>query len=302
MVEQLDRSPAREGAGGVSFTRVVSVVVVVIVLCLVAVAIGVLLVVTRQRLVAQTGLTLAADLLASQRGTEIAARDVALRTAELQRVEATQQALAATAAAEQAALEQAVAQAEAVAAISASESAKALAGAADTARAQAEHRAAAADARAAEVAAVGLDPHVMWALERQRVDRTWRFSVAIGPETRSVFDDVEHPLVEALRVEVAATREEAGTVVDLDVELPVAVTAAGSLLTLRTAQELLANVVRLAEQVTLTVHQDGDDVVITIAALDEHGEPIATVPLDMPPTLGLLAVPGGVRVVGAVAG
>ena len=296
-------------------------IVVVIVLSLVAVVATAVVVVTRQRLIEQRRLTAAAALLATQRAVEIEVRDAALRTAEQQRADADERAEASRAAAALAAQEQVVAEAEAASAVAAGDAAKLVANAAklaadearqaadearqaadeaSSARTDAEERATAADQRAAEAASVGIDPHVLWALERHRSDRTWRFSVAIGPETRSVFDDVEHPLVEALRVEVAATREEAGTVVELDVDLSVPVTSAGSLLTLRAAQELLADVVRRAEQVVLTVGHDGKDVVVTVAAIDEHGVSIELAPLDTPPTLGLVAVPGGVRVVGAV--
>lgn len=275
-------------------------IVVVIVLCAVALFAVILVVVTRQRLAAQRRLTAAADLLATRRAVEIEDRDAALREAEQQGLEAGRRADEAAAAAERAAEQQLTATAQAEAAIAASVQAELAAGEALAARAEAELRADAADRRAAEASSIGVDPHVLWALERQRSDRTWRFSVAIGPEGRSVFDDVEHPLIEALRVEVAATKEEAGTIVELDVDLPVAVTSAGSLLTLRAAQELLAGVVRLAEEVVLSVRHDGGDVVVTIDAKDEHGEPIEAPTLDTPPSLGLATVPGGVRVIGAV--
>jgi hypothetical protein len=44
----------------------------------------------------------------------------------------------------------------------------------------------------------GIDPDVLWQLERDRSERTWRHSVAVGPTTASVFDGVDDVLREAL--------------------------------------------------------------------------------------------------------
>jgi hypothetical protein len=90
------------------------------------------------------------------------------------------------------------------------------------------------------------------------------------------------PLVEALQIELAAAREDVGTIVTLDAELPATVTAAGALLTLRVAQELLATVVRRAEETVLRVRVEDGDVVMTLEATDEHGDRVAIEALDLP--------------------
>ena len=112
--------------------------------------------------------------------------------------------------------------------------------------------AAEAEAQAASAAARnGVDPDVLWALEQARSERTWRQSVAIGEG--SFLDGVDDPLLAALQVELDAAREDVGAIVELEAELPTAVTPAGSVLVLRAAQELLARSMKTAEETTLRV-------------------------------------------------
>ena len=97
-----------------------------------------------------------------------------------------------------------------------------------------------------------------------------------------MFDGSDHPLRDALQVELDATREDVGAIVDLDTDVPPTVTAAGSVLVLRAAQELLARAVKVAEQTTLHVLADGADVVVTVEAADEDGAPVILEPLAVP--------------------
>jgi hypothetical protein len=147
----------------------------------------------------------------------------------------------------------------------------------------------------------GIDADVLWQLERERSERTWRHSVAVGPTTSSVFDGVDDVLREALQVELDAAREEVGCVVDLHAELPPNVTVAASLLTLRSAQELLARAVKAADKTTLHVRTDGEDLIVTVHAVDTDDAPIAVEPLAFPPSPDIEPTEGGVRIVDAVA-
>lgn len=148
--------------------------------------------------------------------------------------------------------------------------------------------------------AVAIDAHVLWALEQARSERTWRHSVAIGPESESVFTDAADPLREALQVELDAAREDVGAVVELEADLPEGITKAGCMLTLRAAQELLADVVRRAEETTLVVRADGRDLVVTVRAIGEDGEPVASPTLTIPPSTAMVPIDGGVRVRNAI--
>ncbi len=187
-----------------------------------------------------------------------------------------------------AAREAATASAEAAA-----EEARAAVSAADAARADAEARAAEAAERN------GVDPQVLWVLEQARSERTWRQSVAVGEG--SYLDGADDPLLAALQVELDAAREDVGAIVELDADPLPAVTPAGSVLVLRAAQELLARAMKTAEETTLRVKVDGDDVVVTIVATDEEGAPVPVEPLVIPESADIAAADGGVRILHAVA-
>ncbi len=170
--------------------------------------------------------------------------------------------------------------------------------AADDAHTAAERARADADAlRAAK--GDGVDPELLWALERARTERTWRQSVALGADTASVLQGADEPLREALQVELDAAREDVGAIVELDAELPPNVTAAGSVLVLRAAQELLARAVKVAEETTLRIRTDGDDLVVTIVATDDDDQPVAIEPLAIPESPDMAPADGGVRIRGA---
>jgi len=262
-------------------------IVLVIVLAVLAVVAIVLAIVARSRLAAQRAATAAAAAAAEQTAAERDAEQARAAAAESARDEAASRA----------------SDADAKAA-----AADAKAAEADTKALDAESRAAEAEARAAEAAALaaeaaarnGLDPDVLWTLERARSERTWRQSVALGAETTSVFEGTDHPLREALQVELDAAREDVGALVDLDIDVPPNVTAAGSVLVLRAAQELLARSVKTAEQTTLHVLADGADVVVTVEACDEDGGAVAVERLSVPASADLEATAGGVRIKRAI--
>jgi predicted lipid-binding transport protein (Tim44 family) len=262
-------------------------IVLVIVLAVLSVAAIVLVLVTRSRLAAQR--------TAHDAAAAVAAQTAAERDAEQAR------AAAAEAARDEAATRADTAEARAAEADGKATDAATKAAAADARAVEAEARAAEAAALAADAAARnGLDPEVLWTLERARSERTWRHSVALGADSVSVFDGTDHPLREALQVELDAAREDVGAIVDLDLDVPADVTAAGSVLVLRAAQELLARAVKAAEQTILHVLADGQDVVVTVEASDEDGTPVAVEPLAVPASADLEATDGGVRIKRAI--
>jgi hypothetical protein len=190
--------------------------------------------------------------------------------------------------------------ARAVEAEAARDAATAAADEARTAVEVATIRAMEAEARAAEAAGRnGVDPQVLWALEQARSERTWRQSVALGEG--SYLDGADDALLAAVQVELDAAREDVGAIVELDADLPSALTPAGSVLVLRAAQELLARAMKAAEETTLRVHVDGDDVLVTIVAADESGEPVAIEPLAIPESADVEPAENGVRILRAVA-
>jgi len=146
-----------------------------------------------------------------------------------------------------------------------------------------------------------LDAQVLWALEKSRTERTWRHSVAVDP-SGSPFSDAGAALTEALQVELDAAREDVGADIDLDAEVPEGLTAAGAVLTLRVVQELVADIVRRAETTTLRLRPDGEgDLLITVDASDEDGQPVAPATLPIPPSGAVESIPGGARIRHAIA-
>jgi len=136
----------------------------------------------------------------------------------------------------------------------------------------------------------------LWAMERARSERTWRYSVSLGPDSVSVFQSTDEPLLAALQVEVDAAREEVGTVVHLDAVVPSGMSDEASLLTLRVAQEVLAPVVRQGEQATLHVRADGADILITVTLLDADEQPVTLDSFEIPSSASIEPIEGGVRI------
>ncbi|CAN5682176.1 hypothetical protein BH24ACT5_BH24ACT5_11480 [soil metagenome] len=154
--------------------------------------------------------------------------------------------------------------------------------------------------RAADAARrAGVDPDVAWELERARSERTWRFSVSPGPHVESTLAAAAEPLVEALQIELDAAREDVGAVVDLDASIPADLSPAASVLTLRLAQELLADVVRRSESTVLHVHDDDADLVIRVESVDADGKPVLPRPLPLD-TAAIELAPDGVRLLGVL--
>jgi hypothetical protein len=276
---------------------VVVVVVVVVVLAVVAAAAIILVAVNRRQLAAQRALTSTAQEQvreqAAARAAEATTKAAELETAREERAAADD---VAAQRAEQARLAEARAAAAAIEAESAAAAAR-----------SAEERAAAAEAAVASfresVASedAGVDPNVLWILEQARSERTWRFSVAPGPDSVSAFADASNPLVAALQVELDAAREDVGAVVELEADIPDGLTVAATVLTLRAAQELLADVVRRSEETTLRVHADGDDLIVAVDSLDENGQAVLPAPLPIPPSPSVDVSPTGVRIHNAIA-
>ena len=269
-------------------------IVLAVVLGVVGVLGIVVALVTRSRLGAQRRLTAAAEARSSEQAAELASAAAALEAAAADRAAADERAVAEAARADEAEAGRAMAREEAEQAAAATMAAEERAGAA-------EQRAAEfAAARAAATDGGGIDARLLWTLEQARSERTWRHSVAPGPDSVSVFTDASDPLYEALQVELDAAREEVGAVVELEADLPPGVTPAGSVLALRAAQELLANVVRRGEVTTLHVHAEGVDLVVAVRSVDEEGEPVPTEPLAIPTSADIEQVADGVRILGAV--
>ncbi|MBA3288875.1 MAG: hypothetical protein H0U21_12805 [Acidimicrobiia bacterium] len=233
-----------------------------------AIAIVVTLVL-RHRLRTQRRLTAAADAVATNRAGELATATARLTTAEHDLAAAAERATAA---------EEGTAYAEE------------RAGAAEQELEESRDRAI-AEERGRSPAVLG----VLWELERSRSARTWRQSVAVDPDDAPALADAEHPLVVALGIELDAAREDIGAVVELDADVPADVPARTSLLVLRIAQELLADIVRRSEETTLSVRRDGADVLVTARGVDETGAEVAPAVLDLTPTSDVEPVPGGVR-------
>jgi hypothetical protein len=161
-------------------------------------------------------------------------------------------------------------------------------------------QAAATTARAALVDAGwghGPGPGTLWSLELARSERTWRNSVATDPG--SVFEPGSDRLRTAIETDLAAAREEAGVDIRLVWELVDEIEALAALAVLRVAQELVAGAVPLADEAQLVVEPDDDDVIVRIAERDGSAGRFSELAVTSDDA-GLLAVAGGLRVVGAV--
>ncbi|MGH9272168.1 MAG: hypothetical protein ACRDZ2_12955 [Ilumatobacteraceae bacterium] len=268
-------------------------VVLVVLLGVVAVAAVVTAMVLGRRLGQQRALAAAADERSANQAEELTGANRALEASRQEHAAAVEQIAVADARADMAEGERDQARSDTEVAVAA--------------RIAAEERAAAAEQRTDDLAArhadtrgTSVDADVLWALERARSTRQWRLAVAIAPDAPRPVTDT--PLLDALRIELDAAREEVGATVDLDVELPDEPTAASSLLTLRATQELLAGVVRRAEETTIRVRPEEQDIVVTIRSVDADGDPIDLEPLTLPPSLELEPIPDGVRVRNAIGG
>jgi colicin import membrane protein len=149
----------------------------------------------------------------------------------------------------------------------------------------------------------GNDPATLWALEVVRAERRWREAVAHTIDAPSPFAEGGDARA-VVEVEVAAVHEETGTTLRLDWQLPAGLTASASLAAVRAAQEVLAAGAKAAEVATLSVSASGDDLLVVLAGVDEHGRtaPLAPPPLPAGSSVQLTSGPGTVtaRVAGAL--
>lgn len=268
-------------------------VALVIVLAVVAAAAIVTALVLRAQLLQQRRLVTAADERAAQQAEELAGTNRTLEAARQEHAGALEQIRATDA--------------RAAAFESERDRARTDTEVSVAARMAAEERADAAERRTDELAlrhadasAGSVDAEVLWALERQRSARVWRLAVATAPDAQRVSTDA--PLLDALHIEIDAAREEVGAIVDLEADLPAEPSAASSLLTLRAAQELLAGVVRRADETTLRVRADGRDILVSVESTDAEGDPVTLEPLAVPASVELEAAAGQVRLRNAVRG
>jgi hypothetical protein len=112
----------------------------------------------------------------------------------------------------------------------------------------------------------------LWALERARVERTWRQSVATDPSESGPFHPGDDPARTAVEVEVAAIREEVGSDLTADWRIAAHLAVGDGLLVVRAAQELLATASRTVEQGVLIVERDDLSVRLSIDGPD--GDPV----------------------------
>jgi hypothetical protein len=190
--------------------------------------------------------------------------------------------------------------AEARVALEASVAERGRAGAAETelrsAVSDLERRLDEAQRHAAEAVSRGRpDAEVLWALELRRSERLWRHSVSPGPQVAESPLSDQAALPAALQIELDAAREEIGAVVDLVADLPEDLDAATSLLTLRLAQELIADVVRRSESTTLRAVAVDGDVAVVVDAVGVDGEMVRPEPLPLE-SPAFTVEPDGVRI------
>jgi hypothetical protein len=143
----------------------------------------------------------------------------------------------------------------------------------------------------------GPGPGTLWALELARTARTWRNSVATDP--RVAFEPGPDRLRTAIETDLAAAREEAGVDIALVWELVDEIEALAALAVLRVAQELVAGAVPLADEAQLVVEPDDADVIVRVSERDGTPGRFAELAVQ-PDDTGLLAVAGGLRIVGAM--
>lgn len=285
------------------------VVVIVLAAALAMVLIATL--VLRSRLSKQRDARAAAEQRGSELAQQLRARAVELDAVETERVSERRRADVAEQRAGAAEERAATAEEQAAAATSRAMTAEEQAGVAEAARDAAQRAASDASelsrtatemvSAAERTASGGLDPEVLWGLERARTERLWRENVAVGPTAASVFDGVDDPLRRALEVEVDAAREIVGAVIELEAGDLGEITSAGSLLVLRAAQELLAGVMHEADRTVLSVRPADGHVDVTVQPFDAEDAPIEPRVVELPTTLGLTVIPGGLRINDVVA-
>lgn len=125
-----------------------------------------------------------------------------------------------------------------------------------------------------DAAGPSVDVDRLWALALADVERTWRMSVASGPDAVSPLGDSNDPLRTAVEIEVDAAREEAGAAIELDWRVEDVVTPAEGVVVLATVRQLIASVAKTASSALLTVTSSGDGVEVGVDARDDDDAPI----------------------------
>lgn len=114
----------------------------------------------------------------------------------------------------------------------------------------------------------------LWVLALAEVERTWRMSVAGGPDETSPLASADDQLRAAVAVVVDAAREDAGAAVELVWRVSGDVPVADALIVLATVRELVASVAKAASAATLTVDGVGGAVDVRIDALGDDDTPL----------------------------
>jgi predicted nucleic acid-binding Zn-ribbon protein len=165
----------------------------------------------------------------------------------------------------------------------------ALARLASAEAAAAERSPAAAPAPVAAVAAAD----VLWGLALDRIDRTWRTSIALHAEETSPLTGADDPLRAAAQIQVDAAREEAGAAIELRWSGRADVAPAEALVVLSLIESVVAAVSKVAVDTTISVTAAPAAVEVEVDALDDAGRPVV---VDVP--AALTVGPGRYRVAG----
>lgn len=137
--------------------------------------------------------------------------------------------------------------------------------------------------------------NLLWTLETARVNRVWETSVSVGPAATSPVGRSANVALDALEIDAAAVREDAGTEVEVRWDGPPPATVLGTALVVRTGAELLAAAAKTAESAVLSVEVDDDGgIALRIEGLDADDQPVAVAP----PSLEELRVDGAYRLPG----
>lgn len=157
---------------------------------------------------------------------------------------------------------------------------------------------------------VNADAVVLWSLELARVERRWHTGVAPGMHLTSPLATsapTEQPRL-ALEIIAAALREEVGTRFTIDWQITETLPVDVALLTVRTADEILAAAALSCELVHLVVAQDVEQahVELTVEAFDSDGTPLTLAAIALPKPIDVcgtrvripltVAIPAGVPV------
>lgn len=140
----------------------------------------------------------------------------------------------------------------------------------------------------------GHDPATLWALELARSERRWRSEVSPDRNAISPIVGAADPLPVALEIEAAGVREETGTDVRVEWNIPAPLGPGLSLAVLRVVQELLAASAKEAELVVIRVGEEGDDLLVEVTAVDSDGTAVR-VTLPRIAAGGIETVQGRVR-------